>query len=561
MKHTNLYYLFYPFLNLKLIEKIKFLLIALFSLVVIFIDVSTISIISLIFFDANNSFNYKANEILRFIYNQLNSNLSFFHFQFVIIAIILFLRNIFFLAQEFFIKTFVFKHYNINSKKLFHLYASTSILKFYKKGIDYYLKNLNRETWYCYIGVLYAILYLIVDIVYFVLIIFFGFYLLNFEFRIDIFLPILLFILLISILFVFLKKIGVERKNYEQKYYTDTLNILRSILEIQIYKKINFFADSFSKYLHKFSKTIIFAGIANLTPKAIIEIIAAIIIVYFLIYNNLSLNLELFTLIAFILFRLGPVISRIIQNISLSIFFAPSNKILINEFKTHREKKIFKHLKIKNKINSISLINANFNFGKTNILKNFNYKFSKNKIYGIYGESGKGKTTLLMILSGTINLDSGRFKINNSAYNTKNRKINWGHKIGFMSQYNVLIDASLKKSIFLDNSVSQVQILAAKEYLKKFKLKKLIKFLNPKYDGVYSLNGMLSGGEKQRISIIRTILLGGEILFFDEPTSSLDKENEKIVLKEFKKLKKDKIIIISSHKKELKSYFDKIINL
>ena len=72
---------------------------------------------------------------------------------------------------------------------------------------------------------------------------------------------------------------------------------------------------------------------------------------------------------------------------------------------------------------------------------------------------------------------------------------------------------------------------------------------------------MLSGGEKQRISIIRTILLGGEILFFDEPTSSLDKENEKIVLNEFKKLKKDKIIIISSHKKELKSYFDKIINL
>ena len=176
-------------------------------------------------------------------------------------------------------------------------------------------------------------MYLVVDILYFTLIIFFGFYLLNFEIRFDIFFPIIIFISLISLLFVYLKKSGVERKNYEQKYYTDTLNILRSILEIRVYKKINFFADSFSKYLHKFSKTIVFAGVANLTPKAIIEIIAAIIIVYFLIYNNLSLNLELFTLIAFMLFRLGPVLSRIVQNVSLSIFL-PSSKILINEFRT-----------------------------------------------------------------------------------------------------------------------------------------------------------------------------------------------------------------------------------
>ena len=147
---------------------------------------------------------------------------------------------------------------------------------------------------------LYAILYLVVDILYFTLIIFFGFYLLNFEFRFDIFFPIIFFISLISLLFVYLKKSGVERKNYEQKYYTDTLNILKGIFEIQVYKKINFFADSFSNYLEIF-KTIVFAGVANLTPKVIIEIIAASIIVYFLIYNNLSLNLELFTLIAFIL--------------------------------------------------------------------------------------------------------------------------------------------------------------------------------------------------------------------------------------------------------------------
>ena len=106
---------------------------------------------------------------------------------------------------------------------------------------------------------------------------------------------------------------------------------------------------------------------------------------------------------------------------------------------------------------------ANFNFGNLKILKNFNYNFYKGNIYGIYGESGKGKTTLLMILSGAINLESGIFKINNVKVNfPKINKINWQNKMGFMSQYNVLIDESLKKSIFLDNNVSQLQYLKQK---------------------------------------------------------------------------------------------------
>ena len=92
-------------------------------------------------------------------------------------------------------------------------------------------------------------------------------------------------------------------------------------------------------------------------------------------------------------------------------------------------------------------------------------------------------------------------------------------------------------------------------------MKKLNKFLKEDKKQNYSLNRILSGGERQRLSIIRTILLGGNILFFDEPTSSLDLKNEKIVMKEIQKLKKDKIIIVSTHKKGLKRYFDNIIHL
>ena len=561
MKIINfVYYLLYPFLKLKIKDRIIFFSITFFSIFVIFVDIATLSLLTSVFSGESIKIISKLNSFLKNIYNTSGLTISFFHFQILLISITLILRNIFFIFQDFLVKSFVFNHYNKNSKNLFVLYASSEFIKFYKQGIDYYIKNLNKETWYAYVGILYGLLYILIDFIYFLIIVFSGLYLISIENISNIFLFILLFFSLVSVLLIKIKKKGADRMNYEQKYFKDTLNILRSYLEIKVYKKIQFFTDSYSKYLKKFSKALIFQGVANLAPKALVEILAAVTLVYYLIYNNLALNFELLTLVGFILFRLGPVISRIIQNISLIFFYYPSTKILDKEFKEYSKKREVS-LKFKNEssIQKLSINKASFSFGKNKILNNFNYKFIRNNVYGLYGESGKGKSTFLMILSGLIKLDKGNIKINNTSYG--NKKFYLENKFGFMSQYNVLLDDSLVNTIFLENKVSKEKILKAKYYLTKFKLKKLNKFLKEDKNQNYSLNRILSGGERQRLSIIRTILLGGDILFFDEPTSSLDLENEKIVMKEIQKLKKDKIIIVSTHKKGLKRYFDNIIHL
>ena len=561
MKIINfVYYLLYPFLKLKIKDRIIFFSITFFSIFVIFVDIATLSLLTSVFSGESIKIISKLNSFLKNIYNTSGLTISFFHFQILLISITLILRNIFFIFQDFLVKSFVFNHYNKNSKNLFVLYASSEFIKFYKQGIDYYIKNLNKETWYAYVGILYGLLYILIDFIYFLIIVFSGLYLISIENISNIFLFILLFFSLVSVLLIKIKKKGADRMNYEQKYFKDTLNILRSYLEIKVYKKIQFFTDSYSKYLKKFSKALIFQGVANLAPKALVEILAAVTLVYYLIYNNLALNFELLTLVGFILFRLGPVISRIIQNISLIFFYYPSTKILDKEFKEYSKKREVRlNFKNESSIQKLSINKASFSFGKNKILNNFNYKFIRNNVYGLYGESGKGKSTFLMILSGLIKLDKGNIKINNTSYG--NKKFYLENKFGFMSQYNVLLDDSLINTIFLENKVSKEKILKAKYYLTKFKLKKLNKFLKEDKNQNYSLNRILSGGERQRLSIIRTILLGGDILFFDEPTSSLDFENEKIVMKEIQKLKKDKIIIVSTHKKGLKRYFDNIIHL
>ena len=561
MKIINfVFYLLYPFLKLKIKDRLIFFSITLFSIFVIFVDIATLSLLTSVFSGESIKIISKLNSFLKNMYIKSGLTISFFHFQILLISITLILRNIFFIFQDFLVKSFVFSHYNRNSKNLFVLYASSEFIKFYKQGIDYYIKNLNKETWYAYVGILYGLLYILIDFIYFLIIIFTGLYLISIENISNIFLFILLFFSLVSVLLIKIKKKGADRMNYEQKYFKDTLNILRSYLEIKVYKKIKFFTDSYSKYLKKFSKALIFQGVANLIPKALVEILAALTLVYYLIYNNLALNFELLTLIGFILFRLGPVISRIIQNISLIFFYYPSTKVLDKEFKEYSKKKeVSLSLNNDTSIKTLSINKASFSFDKNKILNNFNYKFSRNNIYGLYGESGKGKSTFLMILSGLIKLDYGNIKINNTSYERKNFDLE--NKLGFMSQYNVLLDDSLINTIFLENKVKEEKILKAKYYLTKFKMKKLNKFLKYDQNQNYSLNRILSGGERQRLSIIRTILLGGDILFFDEPTSSLDRINENIVMKEIQKLKKNKIIIVSTHKKELKRYFDKIIHL
>ena len=99
-----------------------------------------------------------------------------------------------------------------------------------------------------------------------------------------------------------------------------------------------------------------------------------------------------------------------------------------------------------------------------------------------------------------------------------------------------------------------------KFYLNLFNLKKFTKdkfFTN----SINSSIKNMSGGEKQRIGIIRALLYEPDVILLDEPTSSLDKINEKKVYEYLRKIKKNKIIVITSHKNENKKYFDKVINL
>ena len=193
-----------------------------------------------------------------------------------------------------------------------------------------------------------------------------------------------------------------------------------------------------------------------------------------------------------------------------------------------------------------------------NIFEKFNFTFEKNKIYGVFGKNGSGKTTLINLILNLLKPISGEINYYLDNEKVLNKKI----KFGYVPQNIVMIDSSIKSNIALEYDEKNIDNNKLKKCLNSSNLFKFISDFKDKEDTIVGENGAkLSGGQKQRIGIARSLFFNNNILILDEPSSALDKSNEKQFLDNLKELKREKIIIIISHNYDLKDYCDQIIQL
>jgi subfamily B ATP-binding cassette protein MsbA len=188
-------------------------------------------------------------------------------------------------------------------------------------------------------------------------------------------------------------------------------------------------------------------------------------------------------------------------------------------------------------------------------------RINKNQPIGIYGESGSGKSTLVNILSGLIVPSKGKIYIDGNYFDYKK---NIYLKIGYVPQDTQIFDDTIWNNVTFFQEKNKNNLDLFWDAVKKANL----------YEYIYSANNLLkedllvgergfkiSGGQAQRIGIARALFLGSNILIFDEVTSSLDRQNEKEIIKTIYSLKKDKIIIIISHNKDNLYFCDQIFEI
>ncbi len=189
----------------------------------------------------------------------------------------------------------------------------------------------------------------------------------------------------------------------------------------------------------------------------------------------------------------------------------------------------------------IEVKNISKSFGDISVLNNINFTIDEGQSFAIIGESGRGKTSLLYLLSGLDNADSGSITIfgeDITKFDEKKSSIFRAKHFGFIFQHHFL----LNDLDALENALLPLRVTNSLH--KKNEVLELFEYFGLQ-DRLSHFPDELSGGEKQRVAFIRALANNPDIVFADEPTGSLDKKNAD-KLQELL-LSKSKTLILSTH--------------
>lgn len=198
----------------------------------------------------------------------------------------------------------------------------------------------------------------------------------------------------------------------------------------------------------------------------------------------------------------------------------------------------------------IQIDNLSFKYDEENKTAiNINdFKIRNGEKISIVGESGQGKSTFLNIFSRYIDVDNEKYKIDG-------KEVKGNLDLAYISQEIDLFDLSIRDNLCLGRKIDDDKLMT---YIKEAGLEEWINNLENGLETVVGERGLkLSVGQKQRINIIRGILLDKDIYVLDEPTSNLDKNTEILIINLIQKYLKDKTVIIVTHRDEIKRICDR----
>ena len=180
---------------------------------------------------------------------------------------------------------------------------------------------------------------------------------------------------------------------------------------------------------------------------------------------------------------------------------------------------------------------------KLNVLKDINLQIEKGSIVTIKGPSGSGKSTLLSIIGTLDSADSGDILINGKNIRDELNIDQLRNKnIGFVFQFhNLISELTLEENVCLPKMI-------ANELIDKNEMNELFEYFNLE-NRMNSFPNDLSGGEKQRVAVMRAIINNPSVIIADEPTGNLDQDNAQKITSLFQKLNTEKnlTIIIATH--------------
>jgi len=364
--------------------------------------------------------------------------------------------------------------------------------------------------------------------------------------------------------------IGKDRQIHDALKIQHLKQGLNGIKEIKITGNEKEFLSIFNRHNFQSLKTRTVIHFLLQIPRFILEFIGVLALTLFgiiLVFQSIDLKefLPTFGLFAVAAFRLLPSANRIIQSINAMRFGKPAVDLLSRELNYLEKNKVTIENAEEEKnlhFDKITFNKVSYKYPNTekNVLKNVSFEINKGESIGIVGESGSGKSTLVDLITGLISTSSGTIKFDENLLVSNKR--NWPKNIGYVPQFIFLTDDTILKNIAFGIEEKKIKISSIKNSLKSTQLKNFVDSLTNGLDTVVGESGVrLSGGQRQRIGIARALYFEPKLLVLDEATSSLDLETEKKIMDDISYLKKNKTLIIVSHRQSTISQCDRIFEI
>ncbi len=354
-------------------------------------------------------------------------------------------------------------------------------------------------------------------------------------------------------------KINREKAGELNSYFLDCLRGIDEVLQFNCIKSREAGIDHLTADMEQSTKQIKLntGKTMMLSNLIILSFSILMLLVSGFMYTNKMISMEAILIPTVTLFSsFGAVTATANLGAGLSQTIASGNRVLDLLDENPLVEPVTNGIDVN--FDSAEFDNITFAYDQQTIVKDFSLKIEKNRVIGISGKSGSGKSTILKLLMRFWDVDKGCITISGKDVRDINTQC-LRKTQSFVTQETHLFHDTISQNIRLANlNATQAQI---EEACKKASVHDFIMSLPNGYDTeVGELGDTLSGGERQRIGIARAFLHNADLILLDEPTSNLDSLNEGVVLRSISKIK-DKTVMLVSHRCSTMRIASQVINL
>ena len=365
---------------------------------------------------------------------------------------------------------------------------------------------------------------------------------------------------IISLIFIKLiqsknEEVGGLLKHYSDKLMVSGEKISDGALEIKSSKNIEFFARLYFIAYKSFAKQRSLAAVLKNIPGIVttgagqFALVLTPVMLVNLSYEKSDVTAA-FIILGIVLSRAIPVIGSISTDLTIIFNNLPTLERVVscvNKYSEFQECHIWNNRnlpvtqRMNSELNRIAISDLGLKYGENNVLNSVNLSLVSGNVYGVSGLSGAGKTSLCFLISGLLEPSAGKV-----SYIDKSGRL-FSPEISISPQKAVIFDGSFSLNIFMGNTTENANF---EEFIDTLSLKKIRDNWPSDLNSTQSVNTFFSGGELQRIAILRALMKDADIYIFDEPTSSLDRERASNFFSILRKYYNDKLVIIITHSKQ-----------